>query len=347
MSEQQKKSEQKVKVPKELENILLEYTIKVIVDEPDDVVSHAADYFAALKDGKNEKDAESELKDINENLGARCNRREAIVGESYNPEEEEDGEDEIEMFPKKDEDRKKILETVQDIFFFGNLDSESLNQVIDAMIPRKVDKAMVITRQGDDGDFFYVLGKGTFKAYSKDGDVDKVVKTYKDSGCFGELALLHNLPRDVTVKAVTDGQIWAVSRKTFKTLMVKIALEKSRKYMKLLDRVPELKSFNECEKLELCDALVPVSLKKDEILFNEGDEGNGMYFVVQGKVKVQSSTKKKGEETQEVGKGLYFGEMALQKKEPRAAGIVAAEDTKLAFLETDAFERLLGPVPTS
>ena len=50
----------------------------------------------------------------------------------------------------------------------------------------------------------------------------------------------------------------------------------------------------------MCDALVPVSLKKDEVLFNEGDDGNGMYFVEQGKVSVkQKSTKKKGEK--EVG----------------------------------------------
>lgn len=72
---------------------------------------------------------------------------------------------------------------------------------------------MVIIRQGDDGDFFYVVDFGTFEAYTRDGDVDKLAHTYKDDGCFGELALLHNQPRAATVKAATDGRLWAVNRK--------------------------------------------------------------------------------------------------------------------------------------
>ncbi|GFW80606.1 hypothetical protein TNCV_3234581 [Trichonephila clavipes] len=40
---------------------------------------------------------------------------------------------------------------------------------------------------------------------------------------------------------------------------------------------------------------------------------------------------------------VHVREMALVKKQPRAGTVTALEDTKLAFLEVKAFERLLGP----
>lgn len=76
--------EPQVNVPPELENILLEYTIRVLVDNPEDIISHAADYFAALRDGNDLDNEESEeQQDISEKLGTRSVRRETIVGERY------------------------------------------------------------------------------------------------------------------------------------------------------------------------------------------------------------------------------------------------------------------------
>lgn len=41
--------------------------------------------------------------------------------------------------------------------------------------------------------------------------------------------------------------------------------------------------------------------------------------------------------------GGYLGELALITKNPRAASAYAVGDVRLAFLDREAFERLLGP----
>ena len=44
-----------------------------------------------------------------------------------------------------------------------------------------------------------------------------------------------------------------------------------------------------------------------------------------------------------IEKGGYLGELALITKNPRAASAYAVGDVRLAFLDREAFERLLGP----
>ncbi|GIX90075.1 cAMP-dependent protein kinase type II regulatory subunit [Caerostris extrusa] len=337
-----------VTVPPILENILLEYTISVLVDNPDDIISHAADYFTRLRDSRgadSQNENVGEKTDISNVLGNRAFRRASVVGEKYDPEKDEDDE-EIERYPKSDDERKKIKERTKDIFLFRVLDKEDINEIIDAMMPREVSNGQVIIRQGDDGDFFYVVDRGVFEASIKTNKgEEQIVQTYDNSGSFGELALLHNQPRAATITATADGFLWAVSRKTFNRLVVRRAFEKRKKYMTLLDKVPELKPLTEFEKMQVCDALTPKLLKKGQTLFEEGDDGDGMYFVEEGKVSItQRSTKKTGDlEVAQLGPGEYFGEMAIVKKQPRAATVSALEDSKLAFLELMAFERLLGP----
>ncbi|GBN59514.1 cAMP-dependent protein kinase type II regulatory subunit [Araneus ventricosus] len=307
-------SERQITVPPILENILLEYTINVLVENPDDIISHAADYFTRLRDNRDQDSptgSVGERTDISNLLGSRASRRQSVVGERYNPEEDDDDE-EIEKFPKTDDERKRIKERTKDIFLFKVLDEEDINEIIDAMMPREVKEGEIIIRQGDDCDFFYVVDKGSFEACVRDGKgEERIVKIYDNSGSFGELALLHNQPRAATVTATTNGHLWAVSRKTFNRLVVKRAFDKRQKYMALLEKVPELQPLDEFEKMQVCDALAPVLLKKGETLFEEGDEGDGMYFVEDGKISIiQRSTKKKGEqEVAQLGPGKYFGGM--------------------------------------
>lgn len=56
-------------------------------------------------------------------------------------------------------------------------------------------------RQGDDGDFFYVIGDGIYDIYAQDeSKQDKKVNSFDNSGSFGELALMYSQPRSATVK---------------------------------------------------------------------------------------------------------------------------------------------------
>ncbi|XP_060536013.1 cAMP-dependent protein kinase type II regulatory subunit [Cylas formicarius] len=350
----------RVHVPEELREVLLEFTISYLLEQPGDVVSYAADYFNRLRetrtnalfyDGPGPSDTlspdESTLSREEEPpVGRFQTRRKSVFAETYNPEEDDDDDGTRTIFPKSDEQRQRLSEAVRNILLFRSLDKEQMNEVLDAMFERKVTKDELVIKQGDDGDNFYVIQSGIFHALvaSDPGQEPVHIHTYDNSGSFGELALLYNMPRAATIKAASDGSLWAMDRQTFRRIVLKSAFRKRKMYEALIEGVPMLKTLQPYERMNLADALVPQSFAAGERIIKQGDAADGMYFLESGEV-IVSVLDDSGKEIEinRIGKGGYFGELALVTHRPRAASVFASGDVKLAFLDVEAFERLLGP----
>lgn len=275
----------------------------------------------------------------------RFTRRKSVFAEAYDPEEDDDDGERI-IHAKSDEQRQRLSETVKNIFLFRSLDHDQIGEVLDAMFERRVTEGENVIKQGDDGDNFYVIESGVYNIYVK-GDSDaepRLVGKYDNSGSFGELALMYNLPRAATIRAVTSGALWAMDRQTFRRILLKSACRKRKMYESLLESVPMLKTLEKYERMNLADALVPRVYAPGERIIMQGDSADGMFFLEDGTVRI-TMTKENNEETEisRVSVGGYFGELALVTKKPRAASVYAVGKAKLAFLDVEAFERLLGP----
>lgn len=173
---------------------------------------------------------------------------------------------------------------------------------------------------------------GIFNVFVGENESDqKHIFTYDNSGSFGELALLYNMPRAATVKAVTEGSVWAMDRHTFRRILLKSAFKKRKMYENLIDSVPMLKTLQPYERMNLADALVPRHYSEADLIIKQGDQADGMYFVEQGTVRI-SVLDDNGKEVEinRITKGGYFGELALVTHRPRAASAFATEDIKLA-----------------
>lgn len=68
-----------------------------------------------------------------------------------------------------------------------------------------------MVRQGGSGDRSYVIDTGTFQVIA-DG---RPVRVLHEGDHFGEIALLHHVPRTATVTALDDGAVWALDQEEF------------------------------------------------------------------------------------------------------------------------------------
>lgn len=86
--------------------------------------------------------------------------------------------------------------------------------------------------------------------------------------------------------------------------------------------------------------------RKSDVIFEEGSIGNEMYIVHSGKVRLSTRDESGQKVTAAVvGRGSFFGEMALIDYSPRSATAVAEEDTCLIALDRAKFLYLIQQQP--
>lgn len=157
--------------------------------------------------------------------------------------------------PKTSEQRTEIEHTITSNILFQTMDDDARQTIVDAMSEKLFHPGDVIIKQGDMGDFYYVISEGLCDVF-KNGN--KVVEVHKGSG-FGELALLYDAPRAATVVAQTEVRTWALDRTTFKQVVVGTTMKKRELYQEFLKGVAILSTLSDNELMNLADALVPVS----------------------------------------------------------------------------------------
>jgi CRP-like cAMP-binding protein len=109
-----------------------------------------------------------------------------------------------------------------------------------------------------------------------------------------------------------------------------------------LGKIPLFKELTSQERGVLAERVRKVCAKKGEVLFMQGDEGNCLFIIGSGAVKISISSEEGGEFTIAVlGRGEFFGEMSLLDGLPRSAEAVCLEDTDLYVLGREEFYEFL------
>lgn len=105
----------------------------------------------------------------------------------------------------------------------------------------------------------------------------------------------------------------------------------------LLRSIPLFESMDDDDAAALAARLVTREVAADEVVFDQGDEGDAMYIIEAGGVDIQTGTAKQRVVLASLYNGQYFGELALLDGAPRSARVVATKPSVLVLLERDDF----------
>lgn len=265
-----------------------------------------------------------------------ANRRVSVSAEPLNPDKFKTDS----WTPAKnnltEEQRAELSNTLSSNFLFQQFDANSKSTVLSALVKMTFRKGTEIITQGDEGDYFYIIETGTVDFY-----VNGVkVNTSSDGYSFGELALMYNAPRAATALAATDVTCWTLDRATFRRILLETNFNRRIMYEDFLRKVDVLAGLTPQERSKLADALSTETYQPGDKIVTEGEIGEKFYLIESGTCEIS----KKGEGViGTIGKGSYFGEVALLNDLPRQATVTAKDLVNVATLGKSGFTRLLGP----
>jgi rhodanese-related sulfurtransferase len=108
---------------------------------------------------------------------------------------------------------------------FAQLPTAHINEMLQRFKRVTAKRGQVVIREGEDGDFYYVVEAGKCLVERNVGGVSMRLAELKSGDAFGEEALVANAKRNATVTMLADGVLLRLSKEDFNELLRKPLLQ--------------------------------------------------------------------------------------------------------------------------
>ncbi len=120
---------------------------------------------------------------------------------------------------KRHREVKRVATALSEVSLFCNLSESELQQLADSVRVVTFSPHELITRQGAEANWLYVLTKGEAEVRITSGARSRKVNALAAPSYFGEMALVSGAPREATVVATTEVECIRVGRRDFQQLL--------------------------------------------------------------------------------------------------------------------------------
>jgi putative peptide zinc metalloprotease protein len=206
-----------------------------------------------------------------------------------------------------------------------------------------------IIRQGERGDRFYLILSGTVEVLEEreSGSVPTFLRELGSGNYFGEIALIRDIPRTASVRALTNTICLTLERGVFQQLLQpQLELYERSKHVveeqEALASIPLFASLKPKERDLLASKLTRAHFTSGDAIVEQGSPGEYFYVIKSGHLEV-SMVDGTGQKhpIRTLGPGQYFGEIALLLSVPRTATVRAIEEVEVWMLHRRDFTDLL------
>jgi predicted acylesterase/phospholipase RssA/CRP-like cAMP-binding protein len=263
--------------------------------------------------------------------------------------------------PNKEE-IENTLHFVKPLPIFLELDSAAIQSVAEKLIKRTIRKGDTLFAQGDPGDAFYIVTSGMLRvSICTKGETGNFINDLKAGECVGEISLLTGQLRTATITALEDSALLCLKKSDFDPLAEEhpgllrgLADQLLPRFQRDQTRAALKNYFGEIDDSllrELLKNLDCCRCRSGEILFNQGDSGDAMYIVIQGRLRsVIKGIDGSERILSESGAGECVGEFALLAESGtaeslRTATVYATRQTDMIIITRPVFENLLEQYP--
>ena len=241
-----------------------------------------------------------------------------------------------------------------DLDSLSRISTDDLRQFSEVFPIQEVDAGVVIVRQGEVGDTFYLIVSGEVVVYRQDGEQREHEITCLEAGSFfGEMSTLEKGPRMASVKAVSNCRLVVIARHQLE--MIKQRYPRLHRIIvqgyqyRLIDLILTslvfFHRFPARRRAEIITRLQSVSVLKGEQIIQEGKHNDVFYIILAGKVAVTMHVGEKIVALATLGKGDFFGEISMITGRPAIATVTADTGCLLAAMDKQLLDEIATQFP--
>jgi len=228
-----------------------------------------------------------------------------------------------------------------------------LARVVSRLSPRSYAAGTVIVREGEPADDFYILIEGEVAILKRGTQGESLELARLQPGAyFGEIGLLHNVPRTATVQAVTPVKVLALDRETFTAIVVESDLTSAEIARLVRQRhisthlAVALPVLSAEAARGLASGIDLVRYPPGQEIIRQGEPADKFYIIARGRVEIVNQDPS-GRDIllAERGPGEFFGEIGLLQGGSRTATVRSVSDVELLELGRPGFESLIANSP--
>lgn len=205
--------------------------------------------------------------------------------------------------------------------------------------------SQIIIRQGDDGDSLFVIVSGEAEVWNDRAVPPQKIVTFSRGRVFGELAMLYNTPRSLSIYASEKGCVVAkLTRSVYQNLIVRHQMLVREKREQCLAASRYLDTLSDEQIAKLADTMEKREFAEAQEIIVQGEMGDELFILQSGEAAATVKTLEDVQEHLRYQEGDLFGERGLLFRSPRAATVTALTDVDVLCLTRRRFNRLLGPL---
>jgi cAMP-dependent protein kinase regulator len=197
-----------------------------------------------------------------------------------------------------------------------------------------VKEGETIFAQNTIGQFFYIIKRGIVELSIN----DVRIKNMEEGQSFGEFALLHQVPRSGTVKAVTECYFWVLEHKSFKKIVNHINNLNYEENKKFIQNFPVFANIEADTKTVLSASLIKEVHEPGDVIIKDGEISNSLYLLREGEADCVS----KNITLRKLKKGDHFGERGVLLEAPRSMEVIAKTKCICYSLSSETLKNILG-----
>ena len=229
-------------------------------------------------------------------------------------------------------DEELINNSLENNYFFRNLKGNEKKDVVINMNLTHFNANSIICSAGSNSNFWYIVRKGDLELNIN----NKKIKELKKEDSFGESGPLNSAPQNATVKAITDCELWGLTKDIFdkiKEILIKSSIKENSDFLKTLT-IP----IKDNIKTDMANYLVKYIYKPNEVIRYEGEIIPCIYIIKDGEVNVNKNNKI----LKTYKRKEFFGEEGLFEGYKNTANIIAKTNCIIYSISNEFFYKHFG-----